>query len=274
MADKYTEKSTHYGLKRNGLIWNCDFQASLDVKGKWVGSESFHCNLKDVTKVLPALNAECQMEGFSFLVMTGIDIQNIEGDLCEVKCSYGGFQTGGDFTFNDDDPNTYDNYVYDLQIQPSDEPIETFYKFHKDDPIPKEEWIIIKNYISGLYSPKPLSVYDFILSGDEATSPTSMGSVTSEMGKKLVDYLTKKQTSYRSCTQIWRVSYTTLKRPSASKLNAVGTTKKPPGAPSVASGRDWLFNGLSMQQNDKVFTITEEYALSDLGGNDAFLYEN
>lgn len=268
MSD-YTETATIIDLDRNEFIWNPTFQAKMDTKGKWTGSESFTCRMKDVTRVLPTVGSYCQMEGFSFMTLSEFAIQNIEGDLCEVTCSYSGYSEN-QFTFDTDTPSNLDNYVYDLQIQQEESDIGAFYKFLVDDPIPKAEWITIRSYRSGLYSILDAANYTFYATGDKTKA--QVAAVNTTLGRKLLDYLAVGVESFIWPRQVWRVSYTTKDRPAAAKLNDVGKITTPPGAPALAAGRSWLFTGINVQENDKIFTISEEYLLSDIGGWDTFLY--
>lgn len=263
-----SDPATIHGLDSGGYTWNPDFQAKLDSKGKWTGKESYTCRLNDVTRLLPKIGAKCTLTGWTFLTMTEVEVNNIEGDLAQVTISYSSYQEGGDFQFNDSNLN---NYVYDLQIQTNEEPIQTFYKFYKDNPISSDEWSIIRKFINGtVQTVSGGDGYTFETVGGE---PSEVGSVSSDAGKKLVDYLAKGVESYYLPRQIWRVTYTTTSRPTASLLNDVGKIKTPKGSPNISTYRNWLFNGLSIQENDKVFTVTEEYILSDLGKWDSYLYE-
>jgi len=264
-----SDSATIYGIDRNDYIWNPNFKVRLDSKGKWTGSEGYTCRLADVTKLLPKIGAYCTLAGWNFLTVTEIEVENIEGDLAEVNFSYSSYQEGGDFQFNE---NNLNNYTYDLSIQASDEPITTFHKFRIDDPISDEEWLIIKQYIDGLAKPKDgTDKYTFISVADETTE---LGEVTSEEGKKLCDFLAVGVETYYVPRQIWRITYTSRSRPSASDLNDVGKIGNPKGAPSLAGGRNWLLNGLNVTESDKIFTITEEWLLSDIGGWDEYLYED
>jgi hypothetical protein len=272
----YVENSTRFGLVRNGFIWKPDFQATRDESYKWTGSETFTCHLKDVTKLLPLKGAPCELEGFTFLTVDSVRVQNIEGDLAEVTCVYGGYNDNeNNYNFDDED-----FYVYNLQISLDEEPITTLYKFHDDTntgAITKSEWTIIRNYLDGTFQPifddsDAESRYNFRFSTDTNTPPTTVASVTSTLGKKLVDYLTVGPEKYKVPRQIWRVTYNSKSKPKAALLNKVGKIADPPGAPEIANNRNWLFMGLNMEESKGIFTITEEYQLSDLGGFDPFIY--
>jgi len=266
----YIEKSTIKNLNRNDFIWNPTFNAKIDSKGKWTGSESFTCRMKDVTRILPTLGSACQMEGFGFLLASDVSIQNIEGDLAEVTIGYGGFQDNN-FTFNE---NNLNNYTYDLQIQSSEDNIKSFVDFTETGAVTNEEKILINNFDIGAFVQIPVSEggngYKLCAAGDSTYS--SVGEVTSVEAKKLMDYIANGVLNYYNPKQVWRVSYTTRSRPSGSDLNDVGKIGDPRGAPSVTD-RDWLFLGLSVSENEKIFTITEEWLLSGRGGWDAKLYD-
>jgi hypothetical protein len=271
----HIDNSTRFGMPKGSYRWTSNFEASRDAKGKWTGSESLICNLTDIATLIPTIGANCDFMGFEFLTVSEVKVMNIEGDLAEINFIYSAYNEE-EFIF---DENNLNNYVYDLQITQSREPIKSFYKFHIDDPIPKDEWFTIGQFESGFFSPEPIPPtetyeYTFVITSEitqDTPRPPIIATITSAYGKKLVDYLIK-GIDYEKAVQIWRVSHISANRPTAELLNDVGKLKTPKGAPAVSDGRDWRFTGLSVQENDHIFNITEEYQLSDIGGSDTFLY--
>ena len=64
---------------------------------------------------------------------------------------------------------------------------------------------------------------------------------------------------------VWNSART--ERPDNAELNTVGDVVNPPGAPNIADGRDWLFNGVSdTQEAPEAHVTAREYVLSDRGG--------
>jgi len=268
----FTENSRRYGMPSGTLVWNEDFKARRDDKGKYTCSESFTCPIISLTTLIPKNGTNCQFPGFSFCTLTDVSIENIEGDLAQVTCNFSGYSSA-EFTF--DETTNVGNYTYDLNIQINSNPIESHPKFVIDDPIPHSDLIVIKNFRAGLFKPKSEvegDKYKFVSLDDQNPSAPAVFEVTSAKGKKLVDYMIKGLDTWASPQQIWRVSYTTETRPSNSKYNDIGKVVTPPGAPNVSDDRDWLFQGMTVQEVNKIFSVTEEYALSDRGGYDQFLY--
>lgn len=266
---EYIEKATIKNIDRNEYIWNPDFSAKMDDKGKWTGSESFTCRLKDVTRLLPTMGAACTLEGWEFLTVNSVSVENIEGDLAQVTLNFSGYQEGN-FTFDD---NNLNNYVYDLQIQTGEQPLITHYKtLASYGDMTDEEKLHLVKYINGTWdrveNDATNSLYK--VGAEELTTFT----FTSNDGIAFLNYYTVKgRESFYYPSQVWRISYTTKSRPSQAKLNEVGKIKEPKGAPNVSQGRNWLFQGLSVSEKDRIYTITEEYLLSDVGGWDPYLYQ-
>lgn len=263
----YTEKATIKNIDRNEYIWNPDFQAKLDDKGKWTGSESFTCRLKDVTRLLPTIGANCTLEGWEFLQVNNVSVQNIEGDLCQVTLGFSGYQESN-FTFDD---NNLNNYTYDLNIQVGEQPINTHPKTtaaHGN--MTDEQKAALVKLLTGEWKADPNINIKKAYSQDNQNSQVF---ATSD-GIKFYDYVVKDgKESFYLPQQVWRISYTTLTRPSADKLKEVGKIKEPKGAPDFGDNRTWLFQGMNVSEKDRVFTVTEEYLLSDVNGWDTYLYE-
>lgn len=71
-------------------------------------------------------------------------------------------------------------------------------------------------------------------------------------------------------TATFTESYTTKRRPSSLKGN-VGTIDRPDEAPS-ASGRDWLYMGMSYEERGDVFSVSRTWKLSGPGGWNTTIY--
>lgn len=265
---EYIERATIHNLDRSEFIWNPDFQAKMDDKGKWTGSESFTCRLKDVTRVLPTMGASCTLEGWEFLTTTSVSVQNIEGDLAQVTLNFSGYQEGN-FTFDD---NNLNNYVYDLQIQVGEQPIITHPKtIAPYGDMTQDEKNALVKVLTGEWKGNKTASIKKASSQDDKESLT----FTTTDGIKFYDYVVNQGIeSFYLPSQVWRISYTTKSRPDSDKLSDVGKIKKPKGAPNFGDDKNWLFQGLSISENDRVYTVTEEYLLSDIKGWDTYLYED
>jgi hypothetical protein len=257
----YTPKSTIKGLK--SFEWNSDYTASRDEKEKWTGSESFTCKLNDVTKLVPSTGTACQLQGWSFMKVSGVKITNIEGDLAQVTCEYGGFQDG-----DDPDDTSKVKYTYELGIVTNEEPIES-HPNYKD--VDDEELVIIQNVKSGKYQLVAGEEYKYTNISDAGDDEEY--EITSTEGRELIDFISKGVESYLAPSQIWRATFTSKKLPSASILNSVGKVTSAEGAPTISSGRNWLFLGCNVSEENKIYTISYEWMLSGAGGWSDELYD-
>jgi hypothetical protein len=70
---------------------------------------------------------------------------------------------------------------------------------------------------------------------------------------------------------IWRKNYVTSTQPN--DISVVGKVDTPEGSPpSVASGRTWLYNGLTWEQRGLVYTVKKEWLLSGREGWNTTIY--
>jgi hypothetical protein len=258
----YTPKSTIFGLPSGQVEWNADFTATRDDKGKWTGSESFTCRLSNATALIPSNGTPCQLPGWSFMLVSSVHVANLEGDLVQVTCTYGGFQE--DAGADEENPSSA---TYELGIVTNEEPIESHFRY-KD--VPDEDLAIIQNVKSGKYeeiSDTPFS-YQNIANKDD----TSTYTIESDRGQELVTFLTTGVETYLYPAQIWRTTFTSKKLPTATILNKVGKITTAKGAPAVSDDRNWLFLGCNVTEQDKVYTVSHEWQLSGKGGWDEDLY--
>jgi hypothetical protein len=205
------------------------------------------------------------------MLCSSIDVENIEGDLALVIVKYGGFQEGQESSndgdedeFNDED---LDKYTFELGITIAEEPIETLYKY-KDVSI--GELTVIQNLKAGRIKPIEGIAYKYINSSDDEEAKRF--EITSDLGKELVNFITKGQETFLFPGQIWRATYTSKKTPSANILNSVGKIRNAIGAPAVSNSRNWLFIGCNVIEDTKIYTITLEWQLSGEGGWDELIY--
>ena len=99
--------------------------------------------------------------------------------------------------------------------------------------------------------------------------------VESQRGKEVLQKFERGQTSYYSPRVIWKESWVRNKEVKATELNNIGKIDEPLGpVPSLASGRNWLLNGVTQTQEGKAFRIEMEWLASDRGGWDAEIYND
>lgn len=260
----YNSDPTIYGVQVGDFTWNPDFSATKNDKSMWSGSESFTCRLEDVSTLLPANNTPCTLDGWEFLLFTGCTVNNIEGGLATVTCSYGGTEEDAS-----DFGDINDSATYEMGITTSEEPIESHNRYKDVDP---GELQIIQNLKNGSVKQVKDTPYNFIPTSDHEKAEKFV--ITSDLGKELCDKIQRGIESYLNAVQIWRVSFVSNTMPSAAILNAVGKITSAVGAPALAGGRNWLFIGCNMNQKDRVYNVSYEWQLSDDGGWDADLYTN
>jgi len=262
MANK--TDATVFGLPLGQIEWNNDFTATRAETGQWTASESFTCQLSDVTRMIPKKGASCQLNGWSFLKVFSVKVSNIDGNLALVTCEFGGTQ---EVEKSEEEEEAEREYTYELGITTGEEPIETKFKYRD---VPPEELAIIQNFRAGNLREVKDAPYTY-----QNSSSFEKGTelkVESELGKELIDLISKGVESYLYPGQIWRATYTSNRLPRTSVLNAVGTITSAINAPAVGHGRDWLFIGCNVVENNKVFTITLEWQLSGDGGWEPKIY--
>jgi len=257
--------ATIMGIQSGFIKWNPDFQASEDDKGKITASESFTCRLSDVTQLLPVSGSTCQHPGWTLLKYNGFNVENIEGDLAKVNVSYIGYR-GEDGDFDFDNEEIVNGYSTELGITTGEEPIETNYRFKDISTAEKKTIQKVKN---GQLEEDPGTPYSYRPPGDPSATPET---ISSDLGKELVDLILKGITSFLQPGQIWRVTYTSKNKPSSAILNKVGKITSAKGAPSVSESRNWLFIGCSVSESARIYTITLEWQLSGPGGFITNLY--
>ena len=256
---------TKYGKQPlGGVSWQSDFQASRDDKNGWKGSESFKCTIEESYRLIPFEGSPCKFPGYEFMSCSGVDVENDEGGNMRITVKYSGVTENG----GDDPVTSTANKTYSISITNGEEDLITHFRY-KD--LIAEEKKIITNYSTGKYLSLSGTPYKFQDGGDHVE--TAGFEVTSVLGKELVDYIGKGVTRYLLPATIWRASYTSKKAPSSTILNAVGKITSATGAPTLSNGRNWLFNGITTEQDGKVFKNTLEWQMSGPGGWDAKIYE-
>lgn len=255
--------ANNFGEPNNARIGN-DFSAEVDNKGKWSGSETYTAPFNNVQPLIPNIGSPCPRAGWEFLTVESFRIDNVHGNLCTISVKYAG-PADPDFSY---DGATAEDFTYELGITSSEEPIETHPKYQKPEDVPTAEKEIIGNVKLGMLKRETPTGYTF-----KDIHDGKIYTISSVLGKELVDFILAGVQSYFRARQTWRERYQTNSLPEASQLNAVGKiTNQPKGSPPLAADRDWLFVGMNTSQEGNVYTIVSEYELSGAGGWEPKLY--
>jgi hypothetical protein len=257
---------TTKGFQRGQVLWQSDFEASKDNKGKWSGSHSFLAYAEDATQLIPQKGAPCQQAGFSFLGLDSVSVRNAEGGLMLINCRYAAGGEGPEFTF--DDASTTGRK--ELAISTSEEPLLSHPRY-KD--VSEADMLKLAELAAGRYKALPAeegepTKYIQKVDGEGVKEITFEDELAAECASKLA----RGFTSYLQANQIYRLTVVSNNMPNAATMNRVGRTSSAPGAPSVGGGRTWLYLGCSAVEEGNSVSISHEWRLSDAGGWDE-IYE-
>jgi hypothetical protein len=244
--------SNALGIPLNPYLGN-DFTVEIDNKAKWSGTDTFTGKFSNIQTYLPTIGGACPRLGWEFLSVESLRIDNIHGDLCTVSVVYTG-SNNADFEF---DSATSNDFTYELAITSSEEPIETHPRYRKPADVPVAEKEIIGNVKLGMLKRVTAGQYQFKDIHDD-----QIYTISTTLGKELVDFILAGVVSYLHARQTWRERYQNNSLPSSARLNKVGKIDVPKGAPSVSDGRNWLFVGMNASQEGDIFTIVSEWELS------------
>jgi len=258
---------TTKGLQRGQVLWQSDFEASKDNKGKWSGSHSFLCFAEDATQLIPQKGAPCQQAGFTFLGLDSVSVKNDSGGLMLVTCKYAAGGEGPEFSFED---SSTDGRT-EMAISTSEEPLETHFRYRE---ISEADMLKIQELKAGRFKPVPKEEPEGPQEYISKVDAEGVKSISFEdpLAIELAGKISKGFTSYLQPRQIWRVSKVGRNMPGAAILNKVGKITSAPGAPSVGDGRNWLFMGCSATEEGSAVNISYEFQLSGEGGWDAEIY--
>jgi hypothetical protein len=93
------------------------------------------------------------------------------------------------------------------------------------------------------------------------------------LGKEALRKIMRGQVSYYSPKVAWRESITRNSGVRNTDLNKIGEIDMPSGpAPALATGRNWLLNGVNQTQEGNSFRVEREWLASDRGGWDPDIY--
>lgn len=265
-----------FGLKSQGVLGN-DFEVSLDNKGKYSATDSFTAPFANASTLVPKLGAPCQRSGWTFLLCEGWRIEPQHGGACKIIVQYTG-SSNSENTWNAETADA-SRFTYELSVTTSEEPLETHYRYRpksKGGDIEDNELELISDIKTGLYTRNSKNQDSENYNKFSKVDGSDTQEVKSDRGKELVNYLLQGVVGYLHARQIWRVRWTEQsKMPAGKLLDKVGkiASPEPKGAPNVTDGRNWLFLGLNVAQEGKIFTYVAEYELSGRGGWDENFYK-
>lgn len=265
--------ATIKGLPLGSIIWNPDFKATLNEEGLWTGSVSFTCNYRDIPRILPALKSPCQEAGWAFMRLRSIDVSNNEGDTGVVTCSYSGSVTP-DYQFGDDEDSGVDDTTSSSSMTCSvtESPIEQHPKYKDVPTADKELMQELKNGRFKLSKTQPEEGAVYESKVDDIG--VQVIKFTDELSVELAGLISDGILTYLESTPIYRYTYTSTNKPSATALNKVGKIyTNPKGAPAVSGGRNWLMTSLNYDESAAdTYVFTGEFRLSGVDGWNALIY--
>lgn len=246
-------------IKIGSMEWSKDFEATrIDDKSKYEASWSYNCHVKDIFKFMPATGASCVKEGWEFLQVSGLDVVSIIGVVVEINVKFNGFPEGEGSEFDDDS-----KYTIDESTTTTQEPVDTNPKFADIT----TERLILKRYKSGELLRDTTDPFKFYPAELEDGESAYFVEVTSEAGKKLLEYIDNGVEYYLKPQVTRRISWESkTKGTTTQSPGKIGTPRTGGDAVGVTN---WLFVGLTINKTGKIYTHTEEW----LGGDfDEYLY--
>jgi hypothetical protein len=238
---------THVSIQPGRLYPQPGYSVQVDKEGKWTATQVFLCHRNSAVQLMPRPNTIHPEIGFISVAQSTVNFT--EGDLAEITCQYAGAEPKED---------EKENAVYTMGLSLSEEPLLS-HKRYKDLPA------------------KELEALQLIQSGKDKDDQGNKlrDKVESQRGKEALKKFERGQTSYYSPRVSWKESWVRNKEVKATELNNIGKIDEPLGpVPSLASGRNWLLNGVTQTQEGKAFRIEMEWLASDRGGWDAEIYND
>jgi len=224
-----------------------DYTLSVDREGKWTSTVTFLCHRSSIVQLMPRPGTP--HPDASFIAVDNATAKVTEGDLAEITCNYAGAEAKTP-------ERERSEMSYSMGLSLSEEPLLSNYRY-KD--LEDAEVEALKAIIAGK---------------DDANAP-SKDKITSELGKEALKKIMRGETSYYSPKVAWRASITRDRGVAGGDLNDIGKVSTPYGpAPTLATNRNWLLNGVSQSQEGRSFRIEWEWLASDRGGWDPDIYSN
>lgn len=239
----------HISIQPGVLYPQPDYSLAVDREGKWTSAVTFLCHRNSIVKLMPRPGTV--HPDISFITLDNATAKVTEGDLAEITCNYAGAEA-----------KTPEQEAaamsFSMGLSLSEEPILSNYRY-KD--LEEDEVAALKGIIGGKEK--------------DDSGASYKDKVKSELGKEVLQKIMRGETCYYSPKVAWRASITRDHGVVGGDLNNIGKISTPFGpAPALASGRNWLLNGVNQTQEGKSFRIEWEWLASDRGGWDTDLYSH
>jgi len=257
-------------LQKNSIVWQPDFQASLDENGQWTASQSFKCKPEDVQELIPSRGDACQKDGWEVLKLITVQVSEAAGSGWEtVTCNY----RGTVYEFDEDEDQENIEPTYTTSVVAQSEPIEAHPKF-KD--ITAAEWADAQWYKDGriIRDPEDQTAFkrNVWVEDDKQWQPIEDYTPTGEL-PALFEAYDKGFTAFYSPRITFSMRYASNQPIPAATLNKIGKIDTPQNAPAVGAGRTWLAMGANSDQSDNVYDVELEWMLSGKEGWDEDFYD-
>lgn len=211
----------------------------------WTGTQTFYCTQDELYSLAPAQNSPHPI--YTWLTLDSLTVTGEEGGWVRIDAHYAGAQ----FESGAGAPEPTKTLSRTL----TEQPLATHPMFDSLGEEEKQEAVY-------------LALNPALDDEGKVKLPDTSG--WDPLKLDLFNRYRKGQTSYLDPKVTYSREYVSQNEPD--DLNAVGETDTPPGAPSVASGRDWLFMGSEMVQRGDVYEIVDTWELSSRDGWDSDIY--
>jgi len=238
---------SHVSIQPGVLYPQPDYTLSVDREGKWTATQVFLCHRNSIAALMPRPGTA--HPEVSFISVDTATAKVTEGDLAEITCNYAGAEAKTD-------EEEAASMTYAMGLSLSEEPLLSHYRYRN---LPDAEVEALKGIAGGKDKDDAGAAYK--------------DQITSVLGKEALKKIMRGQTSYYSPKVAWRTSVTRDTGVKNTDLNKIGEIDTPLGpAPALATGRNWLLNGVNQTQEGGSFKIEREWLASDRGGWDADIY--
>ncbi len=227
------------------------FKAKRDKAGLWTGEQKYHCQERDLARLLPKRGAAHPK--FGFLGVDEVEFEIMQDGVVIVSAMYAGA------SFEDEEEGE-PTAEYSLDVTTSEEPIETHPRYSSDEGLSPED---ISEAVELARNPPKTD------DGKEVAEVDT--GEWEELKVELYDVVRSGLESYREPRVTWTMRWVSDERPD--DLNTIGEIDDPAGNPPEAGkGRNWLNAGIRSTERGGVFDNERVWDLSGRGGWDERFY--